>query len=709
MSMIAHNKMIGRVLSVDNFRLFIKIDEELRGAYKSGIHNIYEVARINSYLIIPVGSEKVVALITRVSMKEEIEFDRHSASITLPTSARYISATMLGTIQKTGNKEKFIQGIYNFPALDNPVWYVTEKDLAQIFDECQDKEKIDYTKDFYMPIGTSPTFPGYSVKICPDQLFVKHAAILGNTGSGKSCTFTSIIRNLFKYDYGGKNLENAHFIIFDTNGEYKDAFVLNSSNDAEEDCNRNQLKKINAYYYGGETHPKVPYWFMNWNDFKNLLRPSDGIQAPVLNRAIGLAKNERESRLLGIIPRHLCSDIESILNTNSEDLKKRTGRTDYGNWKFEDNNAIIKIGEAVKDFNEKLGDAIIELGGEENFNNAAKQTPIREIIQKLWNEIIRNNIDKQIINDQNIDLPLWFDYQKLCSKFIDAAITQDGSNNNRIAEFISTLRLRMNGFLNDNRIALPLMLKDSEEDNKNILCHFIAFLLGDFNRFFKDDAPSNSFIKCYNDSSCYENINKTSQITIIDVSNLPFEILETITALLGRIIIEFVSYFTKDRGKYPIVIVLEEAQNYIAEQRDSLAKTVFERIAREGRKYGVSLVVCSQRPSELSKTVLSQCNSFVIHRLQNPDDQKYVRGLVSSANADILDQLPVIPQQHAIITGDCVRTPIQVRIDDVSPTPNSHNPQFISQWLTDLKIPYEDACKRWVNNKHLQEIVAPST
>src|SRR5699024_8171407 len=107
-------------------------------------------------------------------------------------------------------------------------------------------------------------------------------------------------------------------------------------------------------------------------------------------------------------------------------------------------------------------------------------------------------------------------------------------------------------------------------------------------------------------------------------------------------------------------------------------------------------IVSSQRPSELSKTVLSQCNSFIIHRLQNPEEQKYIRGLVWSANADILDQLPVIPQQHAIITGDCVRAPIQVRISDVYPTPNSHNPKYIESWLEDKNIPYLEIVKRWL-------------
>ena len=89
----------------------------------------------------------------------------------------------------------------------------------------------------------------------------------------------------------------------------------------------------------------------------------------------------------------------------------------------------------------------------------------------------------------------------------------------------------------------------------------------------------------------------------------------------------------------------------------------------------------------------------MIHRLQNPEDQKYIRGLISSANSDILDQLPVIPQQHAIITGDCVRTPIQVKIDDVSPTPNSHNPKYIKSWLSNMEIPYKETCNHWLNKK----------
>jgi len=697
------NKVIGRVLSVDNFRVFIKIDEDLRGSYTSGVNDIYEIARINSYLIIPVGSDRVVALISRVTMKEEIEFDKNSTNITLPTSARYISATMLGTIAKDGNSEKFVQGVYNFPTLDNPVWYVTEKDLRHIFDDKQDASKINFEKDFYLPIGISPAFSNYRVKICPDQFFVKHAAILGNTGSGKSCTFTSIIRNLFKYDYKGKKLENAHFVIFDTNGEYKDAFLPEEwyLDLLDEDIQK-ELKQINAYYYGGDEKVQVPYWFMNWEDVKSLFNPSEATQAPVLNRAIGLAKNEYSCNSESM---HSTMDIQRLT-----DILNHIIHSGSEYWKiinFSESIADIKCRQIELSDGTKISEVLdciyVNSRSDYRIPPASELDVVIEKMRHVLSQMNEENQEEQIVSEQNIDMPTWFNYQELCTKFIDAAIAQESTGNNRISEFVSTLRLRMRSFLNDKRMAVPLMLKDSNDTNKDILAHFIAFILGDFNRYFKD-STNESFVKNYNDKAFCQDKTKTNQITIVDVSQLPFEVLETVTALLGRLIIEFVSNFLPDqRGKSPIVIVLEEAQNYIAEKKESVAKTVFERIAREGRKYGISLVVCSQRPSELSKTVLSQCNSFIIHRLQNPEDQKYVKGLVSSANSDMLDQLPIIPQQHAIITGDCVRTPIQVRIDNVNPTPNSHNPKYIDNWLTDLQIPYEDTCNKWLGKQTEKE------
>ena len=142
------------------------------------------------------------------------------------------------------------------------------------------------------------------------------------------------------------------FIIFDTNGEYKDAFLPDPQN---VDCeNDEQLKQINAYYYGGDEKVKVPYWLMNWDDFKFLLKPGEGTQAPILNRVIGLAKNEQESINQSVLPNNLKADIESILDISTEDLKKRTGKQSYANWDWKEDNEIKGIGFAIKKITKNL-------------------------------------------------------------------------------------------------------------------------------------------------------------------------------------------------------------------------------------------------------------------------------------------------------------------------------------------------------------------
>jgi DNA helicase HerA-like ATPase len=198
---------------------------------------------------------------------------------------------------------------------------------------------------------------------------------------------------------------------------------------------------------------------------------------------------------------------------------------------------------------------------------------------------------------------------------------------------------------------------------------------------------------------------EAANVVIVDLSLLASEVLENVTALIGRLIHEFLQRLSDPisgvgRGEYPVVLVLEEAQNYIRESRrtedDSISKQVFERIAREGRKYGLGLVVASQRPSELSKTVLSQCNSFIVHRLQNPEDLRYFREIVPGIYGQLLDQLPALAPRTALVLGECVQAPALVEMREVDPAPRSKNPQFYKSWTRDVPAPdVEAVCAKW--------------
>lgn len=697
---MANERNIGRIVTVDSLSVYVRLDDDLKSLYKSGYEEIYPVARINSYIIIPVGAERIVAMVNRVMTREETDLTKSSGAIFLTESSRYLSATMVETID--GNK--YIQGVYNYPVLDNPVWYVTRNDLNIIFDQKENTDRIDYKEDFYLPIGTSPAFPDFQVKINPDRMFGKHVAILGNTGSGKSCTLTAILQSLFKYQYNGQNLKNAHIVIFDTNGEYKDAFKLGDK------------YKVNPFWINDEGL-KVPYWFMNYDDMDYLFEPTSGTQGPVLKRALGLAKSRAAAQYGRYIPNIYFNKLSQFLiNIEAQDWKSNKAI-------FDDSEAVFNSFQKLKDeaFVEfDLSNICCELekiAKEKNklslnakgYVNGNVDTDIlASAIETINSEIeaYKGSIVENVTcENRNIDTPLFYDFKELISVCFDMAIKESAASQDKLNEYVSTLKLRMQSFVDDIRLAQPLLL-DNPKEIENVLVKFLAYILGDFCGVYTKEDGKNTIYDDYYGNSDGDDVH--SQITIIDMSLLPFQVLETITGLIGRIILEFLSRFDKgNRGKMPTVIALEEAQNYIPEtnrkDRESISKKVFERIAREGRKYGLSLLISSQRPSELSKTVLSQCNSFIVHRIQNPDDQVYIRKLVSSANSEILSQLPTLPQQHVIIMGDCVRTPVVARMNTAKPRPNSNNPEFIKNWLNGNSINYQEVVDRWLENNDNEE------
>ena len=690
---MANEMNIGRIVSVDSLSVYVRLDDDLKSLYKSGYEEIYPVARINSYIIIPVGAERIVAMVNRVMTREETDLSKSSGTIFLTESTKYLSATMVGTIEG----RNYIQGVYNYPILDNPVWYVTREDLNIIFDQKEERDKIDYKDDYYLPIGTSPAFPDFQVKINPDRLFGKHAAILGNTGSGKSCTLTALLQSMFQFQYNEEKLKSAHVVIFDTNGEYKDAFKLEAKH------------KVNPFWIN-EEGIKVPYWFMNYDDMDYLFEPTTGTQGPILKRALALAKSNVSAQYGRYIPKIYVNKLLNFVNT----LEVQDWTTNKAI--FEESEQVLQLFSKLKneetvDFDltaicEALEDIANEkkklsLNAKGYINGFVDTEVLAQSIQSIYDnmESYKLSIVENVSSEnRNIDTPNYYDFVELMSVCFDMAIKESAASQDKLNEYVSTLKLRMQSFADDIRLASPLML-DKQGNIDNSLVQFLAYVLGDYCDIYEKDAEDNNIYNHYYGNSEGDKVH--SQITIIDMSLLPFQVLETITGLVGRIILEFLSRFEKGkRGSMPVVIALEEAQNYIPEinkkDRESISRKVFERIAREGRKYGLSLLVSSQRPSELSKTVLSQCNSFIVHRIQNPDDQIYIRKLVSSANSEILNQLPTLPQQHVIVMGDCVRTPVVAKMNTANPKPNSNNPEFIQNWLKEERGDYQGVANKWM-------------
>ena len=193
-----------------------------------------------------------------------------------------------------------------------------------------------------------------------------------------------------------------------------------------------------------------------------------------------------------------------------------------------------------------------------------------------------------------------------------------------------------------------------------------------------------------------------AKITVIDLSAVPFDLHPTVTSQIGRLAFEF-NYWNPRCREFPIFLVCEEAHSYIPRESTTHSRATrraMERIAKTGRKYGVGLCVVSQRPHELSETVLSQCSSFVCLRISNPDDQAYVRELVPDAARGMLDALPSLARGEAIALGEAVPMPIRVQITLPNPPPNSSNIDYAGEWLHGPEeISVDDLVDRWRRQK----------
>ena len=196
----------------------------------------------------------------------------------------------------------------------------------------------------------------------------------------------------------------------------------------------------------------------------------------------------------------------------------------------------------------------------------------------------------------------------------------------------------------------------------------------------------------------YLSIDTDKRMTVIDLSGIPFESVGVVVSVVSRVVYKF-NFWNPDRRKFPILMVFEEAHNYIPnrpESKFSSARTAVERLAKEGRKYGIGIIVVSQRPKELSETVISQCNTFIAMRLTNPEDQNYVRRLVPDSLAGLMAMLPSLRTGEALIVGDSVVMPTRVLIDLPKPEPESTDVKFAKHWAKGIRgMDIDRIVKRW--------------
>ena len=733
---------IGRVVAVDTSQVTIELNRDLKALTLSTYEDTVEVGRINSYVIIPVGARCVVAMVTRIVMTEEAELRTDKTMVTLPAARRLMKATMIGTI----DGGDFTQGISLFPVLDSPVLIATKEDLTAIFGG---KEYTNYNPregaGYRISIGASVVFPDYEVKIDPDKFFGKHAAIIGSTGSGKSCTIATIIQSILQVP----EVERTRFIILDTNGEYREAFQEKRDGSWKDAHSNFRTLYIPTDPSRTRDNLVIPYWFMNSDDFIRLFRASPGVQRPVLIDALTSAREgesvqdvwrsirndlltegnrilaacrgteHRDARLI----RQLCDEVLKILECPNNKAAIAEFIKHYPDISEEQ----------IKDTFNKVRDIVREgvrnEGGQyERYEaiGADKRRRIEAFLMPLLGTLTAKGAKERLEGGVvTADTPRYFSKTRFRDIYIEQAMSREDASASRARDNCATMLMRIYRLFEDKRFEFLFGPIDGEWPKPaHALATFMRDILGlpsaDEKRIeLSPTLKEESEIETEADKPRIEEgilpfydrqrkgNDKPLNIVIVDLSLLAAEVLENVTALIGRLVLEFLQRAGErqvsgiERGEFPVVLVLEEAQNYIREPRsrddESISRDVFERIAREGRKYGLGLVVASQRPSELSKTVLSQCSSFIVHRLQNPEDLRYFREIVPGIYNQLLDQLPALAPRMALVLGECVCAPALVYMREASPTPRSKDPKFWERWIEKSPpIPdVEAVCRKW--------------
>ena len=552
--------------------------------------------QIGKYLEISEGNlNKVVAVIQNIK----------SNSADSGSDLKFLIQTQpIGYIENN----EFHRGSAVIPSPTEPAFVMNEATMKLIYDS---------NKDFNFPFGKLVQNKNIDLKIDANKFFGKHIALVGSTGSGKSCTVAKILQNAVgisnKKNQNAAQQKNAHIIIFDIHSEYKSAFDLHGD------------EKFSLNILDAESL-KLPYWLMNSEELESLFIEGN--------------ENNHHNQV---------SQFKRAVILNKE--KHNVALKDKVNY---DTPVYFDINEVCNYI--------------WNLNN--------EVIGKLPNENCPKLSNGDLITD--IGRERYFK-EKLDFAPQSTAAATKASNGAFYGEFNRFLS-RLETKLSDKRLHFILNAKKADKkpfqtsDFGDILKQFLGYLC-------------------------------KSNVTIIDLSGIPFEVLSITVSLISRLVFDFAFHYSKikhvsdEQNDIPFMIVCEEAHNYIpktggAEYKAS--KKSIERIAKEGRKYGLSLMVVSQRPSEVSETIFSQCNNFVSLRLTNVNDQSYVKALMPENSNAIADILPNLGSGECLVVGDATLIPSVVKLELPDPQPKSQSVKFKDEWSKDWKdVGFEDIIKRW--------------
>lgn len=644
-------------VSPDEVKVLLDIEAPESVALNAG--GVRPFPRVNGYVLIPVEESFLVGQIEWLTIERSSFPKRRGVQdfglIDLPYPLRKVSLSPLGTLRKkmgAAEAYDFRRGADALPGVGTAVFLPSERQLRAIIESGSRRR---------LRIGTSPLGGDAEVSIDPDRLFGRHVAVLGNTGSGKSCSVAGLIRwslEAAKQAGPAGGCPNARFIVLDPNGEYSRAFTDTVGG-----------LGVQVFRVGSDdaaTSLRVPMWLWNSAEWLAFTKASAKTQRPTLIQALRIARDG------GTDPAADNShELRRFLRTMVATLRveQHTG-SPWG--QFPRPKAFF---EKLEKWRSGLQPELATLAGDEL---AALQNLIDTIdpllaarrVQYAHMDFTRQEVESLVTaasaahtafggspadaHPVDADAPRPFTPEALLQSVEAAAETMN------VTEHVETLLIRLRSLLSDTQMRSVIV-----DDGSLTL---------------------EGLLETYLHSS-----RQACKLSVIDLSLVPSEIVHIVTAVVARLIFEALQRHRRRTGEVlPTVLVMEEAHTFVKRYGDetespevsAVCCQVFERIAREGRKFGLGLVVSSQRPSELSPTVLSQCNTFVLHRISNDRDQELVHRFVPDSLRSLLRELPSLPSQFAILLGWASEIPVLVRMSHLPKEhrPQSEDPDFWNVW-----------------------------
>ena len=517
----------------------------------------------------------------------------------------------------------FIYSDINKPSFNSKCRLINKEDLDIIFSS--------NTPD-NIKIGTSVLYKNYNINLAINPFFSNHFAILGNTGSGKSYSVARIIQSI--YEDSNKIPFRSNIFLFDAYGEYQQAFTNIGNNNPN----------INTKLYTTNLKEKnidiltIPFYLLKADDIALLLNVESTKQIQIIEKALKLVKffKDDNDKLLeqknDIIARCLLDIIFSGKNV-SEVRNKIVSITS----KFNTKDINLEINLTKGGWTRSIRQCIF-------IEPDNKFADIELVINYL--EKFTNNILELTLPDGEIEYNIYNYYDAL--EF--ALISEGVFNSDKIFDYANILKIRLNSLINSNYV-----------------------------NYFKYSTyiTREQFIK----SLLTTNNNRKAQVINFNINYVDDRLAKTLVKIYSKILFDYITTL-ENRASIPFHIILEEAHRYVQNDTDTeiLGYNIFDRITKEGRKFGILLGLISQRPSEISETSISQCSNFLIFKMYHPKDLNFIKSMVQNIDENTINKIKSLHPGTCMIFGNAFKLPVIVNIDMPNPEPLSNNCDIVKTW-----------------------------